>query len=271
MKKIILVGLLLISMFTFSAEVEKKVEKKQNFKFSLGGLVGTGSRLYQVNDKDIRTIPVFTAEYKGLYLIGTEIGYRYHFTPKLIITGVTQLFGGVTLQGIGGVIGGTQLNNSDMKEGYRNIDDRHTQVEFGLRVDYNTSFQRVKLTTEARGGKNGGSGKISALRPFKIGKNFLLIPQVNLTLFNSNMVNYYFGITEDEVNRDGNDKLTEVYDPNKYAFASAIGVTGRYEFNKSWAVFGLAEIQYVADEIGDSPIVDNRANYYVGVGLRYQF
>ncbi|MCS5421929.1 MULTISPECIES: MipA/OmpV family protein [Psychrilyobacter] len=271
MKRIILVLFILLSVLSFSENNGSDREGESEYKFSLGFMTGYGSKLYQIEEKQSRYIPLVGLESETLYIKGTEIGYRHKLNSKLTLTGFSQLFGGIALQGAGGAIGATQLNNSDMKDGYKGINSRDTQVEFGLRLGYNTDFQKVKLIGEVRGGKRGGSGKISALRPFVVTDKLLIIPQINLSLLDKNMVDYYFGVSEDEVNDPRSTKLNEVYEPNKFAYASAIGASARYNFTPNWTVFGLAEIQYVGNEIGDSPIVDNRANYFIGLGLRYDF
>lgn len=271
MKRIILFIFILLSVLSFSENNVPEKEAGPKYKFSLGYMAGYGSKLYHIEEKQPHYVPIITLESKNLYVLGTEIGYRYRLNSKLTLTGFSQLFGGIALQGVGGVIGATQLDNSDMEDGYKGIEDRKTQVEFGLRLGYNTGFQRVKLLGEVRGGKIGGSGKISALRPIVVTDKLLIIPQINLSLLDKNMVDYYLGVSEDEVNDPRNYKLDKAYDPDKFAFASSIGLTGIYQFTENWSAFGLAEIQYVADEIGNSPIVDNRANYFVGLGLRYDF
>lgn len=271
MKKIILTAFILLSSFSFSDE-DRPIEKSESkYKFSLGFMTGYGSKLYKVDGEHMSYIPFISLERKDLYIRGTEIGYRHKLNSKFTLTGFSQLFGGVSLQGAGGALGATQLKNSDMEEGYKGISSRKTQVEFGLRLGYNTGFQRVKLLGELRGGERGGTGKISVIRPFIISKKLIIIPQFNLTLLDKNMVDYYFSVTEDEVNDPRNTKLNQTYDPNKFAYASAIGATVSYKITPKFSVFNLAEIQYVGNEIGSSPIVDNRANYFISIGLKYDF
>lgn len=271
MKKIILIVFILLSILSFSENDRPGKKSESKYKFSLGFMVGYGSKLYQIDEKRLGYIPFIALERENLYIKGTEIGYKHKLNSKLTLTGFSQLFGGIGLQGVGGAIGGTQLNSSDMKDGYKGINDRKTQVEFGLRLGYNTGFQKIKLVGEVRGGERGGTGKISAVRPFIVTNKLMVIPQINLSLLNENMVDYYFGVSEDEVNDSRNTKLDSVYEPNKFAYASAIGVSISYKLTPKLSVFNLAEIQYVGNEIGDSPIVNNRANYFVGLGLKYNF
>ncbi|UUV18363.1 MipA/OmpV family protein [Fusobacteria bacterium ZRK30] len=271
MKKIILVVFILLSALSFSENEMNKRRNEQDYKISLGFMGGYGSKLYKNDEKNTRYVPIIGLVSKNFYILGTEVGYKKELNSQTSITGFSQLFGGLSLQGIGGVIGGTQLNNSDMEKGYKGINDRKTQVEFGLRLSYETKYQDIKLLTEIRGGERGNSGKISIIRPIFITKKFLVIPQINLTLLDSDMVDYYFGITEDEVNNPKNTELNQVYNPDDFELASSVGLTAKYNFTSKWSMFTIAEIQYIGNEIGDSPIVNSQINYFMGLGLRYDF
>ena len=271
MKKIILFMFILLSTWSFSESNIPTKEVESKYKFSLGFMTGYGNKLYQTDKDKINYIPFITLERENFYVKGTEMGYKNQINSKLTLTGFSQLFGGIGLQGTGGVMGGIQLDNSDMKDGYKGIKDRDTQVEFGLRVGYNTNFKKIKLVGEIRGGNKGRAGKISAIRPIIMNRKFIIIPQVNFSLLNEDMIDYYFGVSEDEVNDSRNTKLDRVYDANKFGFASATGISIRYGFTPQLSIIYVTEIQYVGDEIGDSPIVDNRVNYFAGLGLIYYF
>lgn len=262
---------ILLSALSFSEDEVNKKRSEESYKISLGFMGGYGSKLYKTDEKNTRYIPIIGLISKNLYILGTEIGYKKELNSKISITGFSQLFGGVSLQGIGGAIGGTQLNNSDMERGYTGINDRKTQVEFGLRLSYETKYQNIELLTEVRGGERGNSGKISVIRPIFITKKFLVIPQINFTLLDSDMVDYYFGITEDEVNNPKNTGLNQVYNPNDFELASSVGLTAKYDFTSKWSMFTTAEIQYIGNQIGDPPIVNSQINYFMGLGLRYDF
>jgi len=271
MKKLVLTIFILLSALSFSNE-ENTIEKSNSeYKFSLGFMTGYGSNLYHVEENDMSYIPFISLEKENIYISGTEMGYRYKLNPRLTLTGFSQLFGGTDLQGDGVSLGRTQLSNSDMEDGYKGISSRQTQVELGLRLGYNTNFHRVKLLGEVRGGERGAGAKISAVRPFMVTSRLFIIPQIKFSLLDENMMDYYFGVTEDEVNDSRNTALDEAYDPNKFGYASAMGISIRYYINSKISAFSVAEVQYVSDEIGDSPIVDNGVNYFTGVGLRYDF
>ena len=271
MKKIILLPLLLIIFqISFTQDEENKQNKKFNSKFSIGAMTGVGSRLYKTHTHKTPFVPVFGGEVEGLYLLGTEIGYKKQINEKLSLTGFTQIFGGLSLQGIGGALGGAALDNSDMKEGYRGINDRKTQMEYGIRVGYNLN-KELKLVGEVRGGEYGGTGKGSIIRPIMVSRRFILIPQLNLTLLNKNISNYYFGVTESEANNSESWKIDNKYEIDRITVATSIGLTGSYYLTRKLSIFALTELQYVGDEISDSPIVDTNINYFVGTGLRYTF
>lgn len=271
MKQRFLFIFLMFSILSFSEDNMIKKRSEENYKISLGFMGGYGSKLYKADEKSTRYVPIIGLVSKNFYILGTELGYKKKLNSQISITGFSQLFGGVSLQGIGGAIGGTQLNNSDMERGYKGINDRKTQVEFGLRLGYKTKYQEIKLLTEVRGGERGNSGKISIIRPIFITKNLLVIPQINFTLLDSDMVDYYFGITEDEVNNPKNTELNQAYNPDDFELASSVGLTAKYNFTSKWSMFTIAEIQYIGNEIGDSPIVNSQINYFMGLGLRYDF
>lgn len=271
MKRKILVVFILLSVLSFSKNSISNKEVESNYKISLSFIGGYGSSLYKVDESYTRYIPVLGFEGENLYILSSEIGYRHKLNSTFTVTGFSQLFGGIILQGVGGVIGSTQLNNSDMKKGYKGISSRKTQPEIGIRLEYNTGFKNTILLGEVRGGQRGSTAKISALKAVIVTNKLSIIPQINLTLVDQNMVNYYFSINEDEVNDPRNTKLDKAYNSDQLAYASGVGVTGNYQFTSEWSTFALAEIQYVSDEIGNSPIVGERANYFMGVGLRYNF
>ena len=269
MKKLILIIFTLLSVLSFSDD--NKTTEESEYKLSLGFMTGYGSNLYNISGNDLSYIPFIGFERENLYILGTEIGYKHKLNSRLELTGFSQLFGGAGILGAGGTISGTQLSSSDMEDGYKGIDSRKTQVEFGLRLGYNTNFQRVKILGEVKGGERGAVAKISAVRPFIITNKLFIIPQINFSLLNENMIDYYFGVTEDEVNDSASTKLDEAYNPDNFGYAPSVGVSVRYSINPKFSVFSITEIQYVNDEIGDSPIVDNRANYFVGLGFKYNF
>jgi outer membrane protein len=270
MKKIILVGLILGSTLSFSVEGKKDEKPKKNYSFSIGAMVGSSSRLYKTEGKSVSYRPIIGAEVGNFYLVGTEVGYKKKINPKLTLTGFSQIFGGLALQGLGGALGGATLDNSDMKEGYRGINDRKTQVEFGIRGMYDTDIH-VRLVGEVRGGERGGTAKTSVIRQFRPTQRFIVVPQLNFTVLNKNITNYYFGVTESEANSSESWKIDKEYKVGNIGFATSIGLAGSYYITRKLSLFVLTEIQYVSDEIKDSPIVDTNINYYVGTGVKYKF
>lgn len=68
-----------------------------------------------------------------------------------------------------------------------------------------------------------------------------------------------------------NYKIDESYQTNEIGHAFSIGLTGVYNINSKWSAFALSEVQFLSDNISDSPLVKNKTNYFVGAGLRYRF
>ena len=268
MKKIIIMLILVVSTLSFTEE--NKVTEKSEWKLYIGAFAESRSYLYKVDKKNISYLPVIGIEKNGYYLKETELGYKYDLTPKLKITGYTQIFGGLGLQGVGSSLNSKQLRGSDMEEGYQEIDDRKTQVEGGLKLAYTTD-EKIVFTGNLRGGKYGIASTLGVSRMFVLARRFVLIPQANLTVFDKNIVNYYFGVSDEEVDRDLGDKLTKDYSVKKYSVVPSLGLVGSFYITRELSIFGLVEMQYASEGIGNSPLVNERSNYFLGTGLRYEF
>ena len=158
-----------------------------------------------------------------------------------------------------------------MEDGYKGIEDRKSQVEFGLKVDYETNLNNLLLSGEIRGGDIGNIYKVSLSRPQPITEKLLFIPELTFTLMDKNLVNHYFEITKSEVINPKNYKLNKSYQTNEMGHAFSIGLTGVYNINSDWSTFALSEFQFLSDNISDSPLVKNKTNYSIGVGLKYRF
>lgn len=277
MKKNILFIFILFSIISFSENLkEVKVDGETNLKFdyklSLGFMIGNENILYKVNDeKDYNISPFIDFEVNNIYISGSEIGYKYQFNKQTEITAFTQLLGGLTLQGVGSAFGSGKLKGSKMKDGYKGIDDRKSQVEVGLRGDYETNFNDIQLSGEIHGGEIGSTAKLSILKPQHITDKFLFIPEFTFTLMDKNLVNHYFGVTKHQAMNSKSYKIDKSYQTSKLGHAFSLGLTGIYDINSDWSIFALSEVQFLSDNISNSPLLNDKTSYFLGVGLRYQF
>lgn len=157
MKKNILFIFILFSMISFSEDSEE-IDKGEKFKFdyklSVGIMVGHENNLYKTGDsKDYNFNPFIEFEVNDVYISGSEIGYTYYLNERTSITVLTQLSGGLTLQGIGSAFGGDKIKGSKMEDGYKGIDDRESQIEVGLKINYETDYHELELSGEIQGGE----------------------------------------------------------------------------------------------------------------------
>ena len=77
--------------------------------------------------------------------------------------------------------------------------------------------------------------------------------------------NYYWGVRPDEAN-----EVFPAYDANAGLNLSARLLVG-YQLTRNWSVVGAGEVEHLASEIADSPIVADRNLVAFFLGFRYQY
>lgn len=250
------------------SEKINKIEKHQGaqFKGGIGAGIGYGSPLYKAAETKPGPLLTGSIGYGNLYLEGTELGYEKQLTSQLTITPFIEFMGGIN----GGNYEGYQIKGKDLKEGYKGIDDRKAQLEGGVSVTYSTN-RKINMTGRIHGGKQGGTLELGVSQFHRVFERLFFIPYLKGTVINANMVRYYFGVDEKEVNRSATDKLDKTYDPNKLGYTMSLGISYIYAFNQNWQLFGVIEEKYLSKEIHNSPIVENKWNYGIVAGLKYTF
>ena len=180
------------------------------------------------------------------------MGYRQEITENLSVTG-SVIFSD-----------GFKLKPNEMKEGYRSIKKRNTQVAAGGSIGYN--FENIATNVSLQGGKRGMSGGMDVTVYLPITEKFGTFAETNVTLYSKKYTDYYFGIKENEIGG----KITSKYSP-KSSYSYGFGVGSNYAFNDRFGVFALAGLTKYSKEIRKSPIVNNKTSYHVTVGTSFSF
>ncbi|MGL4868345.1 MAG: MipA/OmpV family protein, partial [Cetobacterium sp.] len=81
---------------------------------------------------------------------------------------------------------------------------------------------------------------------------------------------YYFGVTSDEANRVGNDKLTAEYKAET-AFSYGTVLTAEYKYSQKLSFVGIVGVEKFSNEITDSPIVSEDPIFLASLGAKYFF
>ncbi|MBR8700980.1 24 kDa outer membrane protein [Fusobacterium sp. DD29] len=232
-------------------------------QLSLANDIGIGygvtSPIYHSN-KNNYVLPLVNFKYddffiKGDNAYGIELGYNLLERDNYVLS----------LYGV--PFGGYNVKSKDMKSGYKSIDDRHTKVMGGVEFTYYPGFYDVVTSVSAEYGEKGGNFNLRVSKPYFITPNFTVIPTVTYTYYDSDFIDYYFGVEPHELNRQ---HIKETYD-GKGAYRYGIGLLGNYKLTNSLSITGFTGVTKLSDEISDSPIADKDVIFMLGSGIIYTF
>lgn len=229
---------------------------------SIGIGYGVTTPIYH-NDKNDYVLPIVDLEYdkffmKGGSTYGLSLGYKLIEEDNYVLSLYGMPFGGY------------EVKNSDMKDGYKGIDDRDTHLMGGVELAYYPGIYELETKVAAEYGEEGGHFNLSVSRPYQITEKLTIIPSVNYIYYDSNFVDYYFGVDSHEVSRNGDGKITNTFS-GEGAHRFGVGVLGNYRLNDTISLMGFTGVTKLSGEMSNSPIVDNDVIYIFGTGVIYTF
>jgi outer membrane scaffolding protein for murein synthesis (MipA/OmpV family) len=150
------------------------------------------------------------------------------------------------------------------------LDDVDAAVELGLGLDY--FWPAARVYGELRYGVTGHDSVIG-----EVGADAILRPSDRLTLLAGPRVTVgsdgyneaYFGVSPSEAAAAGGPAAP--YDPSGGVTSVGVEMTARYALTDRWGVEGVVSYDYLTEDAGDSPIVQDRDQYGVGLRLTRRF
>ncbi|MBM6689714.1 MipA/OmpV family protein [Fusobacterium mortiferum] len=229
---------------------------------SIGVGYGVTTPIYH-NDKNDYILPIVDVEYdkffiKGGSTYGLSLGYRILEEDNYVLSLYGMPFGGY------------EVKNSDMKYGYKGIEDRDTHLMGGIELTYYPNIYNLQTKVAAEYGEEGGHFNFSISRPYHITSNLTVVPAINYVFYDSNFVDYYFGVNPNEVGKPGGEKIINTFN-GKSAHRIGVGILGNYRVNDNISIMGFTGVTKLSGEISNSPIVENDVIYILGTGLIYTF
>ena len=162
-----------------------------------------------------------------------------------------------------------ELSEDDKEKGsiLDGIRDRESSMEFG--VEYFAIFKkfdvRFKLMHDGLNKHNGSVASFEISRPF-FTRHILVMPGVAVYYIDDNAANYYYGVSQDEVN-----ELRPAYEATASIFATARLYLER-PINDDWSIVSSASYTAVSSGVSDSPLLRGRNNSYsFNVGVLWTF
>lgn len=144
--------------------------------------------------------------------------------------------------------------------------ERSGTVELGPFIGYRSdTLQYLFLTYFDALDEHGGmEARLSIQQPCNLGDRYFVV-HADVVYQNADMLDYYFGVLPGEATVP-----RPAYAPGS-AMSTAIGGRAGWKLTDRLALFAEAEVQFMASEIKDSPIVDSSTRWGAFVMLAYDF
>lgn len=210
------------------------------------------------NDKHEYFLPIIDMEYQNFYLKGGTtytLAFGYNFLKEK----------NYNLSVYGVPFGGYDIDNADMDFGYESINDRKTMFMGG--VEFNYYWREKIFTVSGEMGEEGGNINLRLSKVYRLTDKFKMATTLTYSYYNSNIIDYYFGIEQDELNTT---KLKEEYNPHS-AHRYGVGILGDYIINEQISLIVFGGITKFSTEIKNSPIVKDDLIVGGGTGIIYKF
>lgn len=222
---------------------------------SIGIAYGVTSPIYH-SDKNDYVLPLVDLKYKDFFVTGDNpyglaIGYNVIKTDNYVLS----------LYGL--PFGGYDMKAKDMKTGYKTIDDRKTTLMGGIDFTYYSGFFDVVSSVSLEYGEHGGNANLRISRPYFVTPKFSLVPTLVYTHYNSDFIDYYFGVEKHELNKT-------TYN-GKSSYRYGIGLLGDYKLTDHFSITAFTGVSKVSDGISNSPIANKDVIFLFGTGVLYTF
>ena len=165
--------------------------------------------------------------------------------------------------------------DSDVSDRLAGLDDRDASVELGLGAQYAGPGYRV--FGEVRYGATGHEafvGEVGADAVVQASDRLTLLAGPRATIGSSRYTDYYFGVSEGEAAAAaalGNGAVTGAYEPSSGLVSAGVELGARYRLSDAWGVEGTVSYDRLESDAGDSPLVEDRDQYGVGIRLTRRF
>lgn len=232
--------------------------KKENQKpqWMVGGGIGYSSSPYKDYDNKITALPVVNFENKRFYVRGLEAGVKVvEKGPHSVRVGLawhTQSF---------------SAEDSDDRQ-LQLLDDRDATLMANVSYQHKSKYgiAQAKVSADVLGNSEGVIVDASYRYPVVNTKKFKALAGGGVEWANGSQNDYYYGISDTESRRSG----LKAYEAES-GLTPYLAVEARYDISKRWSAFAVGRVNFLNDEVTDSPMVDRSTTYHIGAGVLYKF
>ncbi len=252
MKKILncFLFFLIFSLQSFSSEPE----------VSLGIGVLNFDSPYRGASDDTIIFPLVEVEYENFYFKKTELGYTALNGKSTGISFFLDFWDGYSIDG------------NDLSLGYDRVEDRNRQILGGFRITHSPDYYYlydVKLNATIGFGEKGNKVSLGISKPeMYMNNQFIVVPSFTLNILNDNYSDYYFGV--DSAEALSNPAINNAYECDT-SYTLNIALAMQYSLDAFWSFYTYTGIEFLGEEISDSPIISDELIYTIGTGIKYKF
>jgi outer membrane protein len=254
MKSILVYGMVLAGIVSTVFAEEQTARPEETFSAGLGLLVT--DKPYKGGDTDVYGIPLIFYQKDRFVLSGLRLNYYFIYNDEWALS----LIGAPRFEGY----------DDDESRALNGMDDRERTYELGLECSraFDWGTLSACIMTDICGEHKGQEVRLTYKRKFDDILNFEnldLTPRIGVNWRSKQLNDYYYGV-------EGNEAT--VGRPEYHAGSSTgmlAGLRLDYPVGKKWNLFGSVNVEWLGNEITDSPIVNEHTIMSFMVGAMYQF
>lgn len=240
------------------ASTAASADQPEGSAWGLGVGAVSSQQPYKGIDRDSEVLPLIYFENEYLRVFGPTAEIKL---PGLEISDTQQL--DFSLVGEYD-FSGYDDDDARILEG---MSDRKGGFWAGAKVKWRNDLADVSAEWlgDVSGNSKGQRFTLGLERSWRIGEHIMLTPRLAAIWQDEKYVDYYFGVRENEARID-----RAAYD-GKSGINTEFGVRGNYMFDDHHSVFLDLKATSLANEIKDSPLVDQSSENSVLFGYLYRF
>lgn len=240
------------------ASTAASADQPEGSAWGLGVGAVSSQQPYKGIDRDSEVLPLIYFENEYLRVFGPTAEIKL---PGLEISDTQQL--DFSLVGEYD-FSGYDDDDARILEG---MSDRKGGFWAGAKVKWRNDLADVSAEWlgDVSGNSKGQRFTLGLERSWRIGEHIMLTPRLAAIWQDEKYVDYYFGVRENEARID-----RAAYD-GKSGINTEFGVRGNYMFDDHHSVFLDLKATSLANEIKDSPLVDQSTENSVLFGYLYRF
>lgn len=232
-------------------------------RWSIGIAAKASQSSYAGEGTRVRPFPLITFEGERFFWNGLSAGFHAYkgdnFALDVVIAG---RFDGFDIEDLGG----RELRANGLNPSL--LEDRDDGLDAGFAIRWFGSAGQLKLraladVTDASGGQELALDYGYALQWGKT----TIVPGVQVAWMSKDIVQYYYGITDEEVERG-----VAPYSPGS-AIVPQVSIGFQRPLGKKWKVIGAVDYKFLPSEITDSPLAEPDTDGSAGllIGLTRSF